>query len=119
MTSTSTVSQQVSTLAREVGVPLIERDGRGIRLVEEIILARLGVGLLPLDRPSRAGITVIPLKRPAAVNRTYVWTRQGRATWPPLALLLDKLTQDGRPRAAGSLAPPGVQPRLARSRGQG
>lgn len=77
--------------------PRIDHLADSLDLVEEIILAGLGVGLLPLDRSGRDGITVIPLKQPAAVNRTYAWTRQGRATWPPLALLLDKLTRDGRP----------------------
>src|SRR6201996_8148148 len=32
MTSTSTVSQQIASLARETGVQLVEREGRGVRL---------------------------------------------------------------------------------------
>ena len=80
--------------------PRVDHLADSLDLVEELVLARLGVGLLPLDRDGRDGLTVLPLERPAAATRTYVWTRQGRADWPPLALMLDKLTRGGRPAGA-------------------
>jgi DNA-binding transcriptional LysR family regulator len=72
--------------------PRVDHLADSLDLVEELVLARLGVGLLPLDRNGRDGLTVVPLRQPAASMRTYVWTRQGRAAWPPLALMLNKLT---------------------------
>jgi DNA-binding transcriptional LysR family regulator len=73
--------------------PRVDHLADSLDLVEELVLAGLGVGLLPVDRDGRAGLTILPLRQPAATNRTYVWTRQGRADWPPLALMLDKLTR--------------------------
>lgn len=73
--------------------PRVDHLADSLDLVEELVLAGLGVGLLPVDRHGRAGLTILPLRQPAATNRTYVWTRQGRADWPPLALMLDKLTR--------------------------
>jgi DNA-binding transcriptional LysR family regulator len=74
--------------------PRVDHLADSLELVEELVLARLGVGLLPLDRDRREGVTVLPLRQPAPAKRRYVWTRAGRADWPPLALLLDRLTQD-------------------------
>jgi DNA-binding transcriptional LysR family regulator len=89
--------------------PRVDHLADSLDLVEELVLAGLGVGLLPVDRDGREGLTVLPLRQPAATNRTYVWTRQGRADWPPLALVLDKLTGDSRPAPlAGLRRPPEV-----------
>jgi DNA-binding transcriptional LysR family regulator len=74
--------------------PRVDHLADSLDLVEELVLARLGVGLLPLDRVRRDGLTVLPLEQPTASARTYAWTRQGRADWPPLALMLGKLTRD-------------------------
>jgi DNA-binding transcriptional LysR family regulator len=78
--------------ARHGFEPRVDHLADSLDLVEELVLARLGVGLLPLDRNGRDGLAVVPLRQPAASMRTYVWTRPGRAAWPPLALMLSKLT---------------------------
>jgi DNA-binding transcriptional LysR family regulator len=76
--------------------PRVDHLADSLDLVEELVLARQGVSLLPLTRDRRDGLTIIPLKEPSASTRTYVWTRQGRAAWPPLALMIDKLTHHDR-----------------------
>jgi hypothetical protein len=51
----------------------------------------MGVGLLPADRPLRPGVAMLPLTGPEVRLRAYAHTRRGRAAWPPLRLLLDRL----------------------------
>ncbi|MGX6605247.1 LysR substrate-binding domain-containing protein [Micromonosporaceae bacterium Da 78-11] len=60
-------------------------------LVEDLIVAGLGVGLLPAGRPLTDGVRLLPLSDPAVLLRAYAVTRRGRAGWPPLALVLDLL----------------------------
>ena len=76
--------------------PRVDHLVDSLDLVEELILARQGVGLLPVTRQRREGLTIIPLRDPKASVRTYVLTRQGQAAWPPLALMLDKLTRQNQ-----------------------
>ncbi|WP_163568905.1 LysR family transcriptional regulator [Fodinicola feengrottensis] len=63
----------------------------GLELVQELIVAGLGVGLLPIDWPTLPGVRLLPLAEPAVTFRSYAAIRQGRGTWPPLALLLARL----------------------------
>ncbi|MGW5669802.1 LysR family transcriptional regulator [Micromonospora sp. NPDC003776] len=74
--------------------PRIAHRADSLDLVEDLILAGLGVGLLPGDRPTVPGVRLLPLTGPRVVLRAYAVTRRGRAAWPPLALILDLLTAD-------------------------
>lgn len=60
-------------------------------LVRDLIVAGLGVGLLPTGGPGRAGVDLLALGDPAVDLRAYAVTRRGRAAWPPLALVLSLL----------------------------
>jgi DNA-binding transcriptional LysR family regulator len=85
----------VRTLAGLAGfTPRIAHEIDSLDLVEDLILGGYGVGLLPLSRPTRAGIKVLRLTDPSVVLTAYAVTRRGRANWPPLRLILDRL----RPR---------------------
>ena len=72
--------------------PRMTHQADSLDVVEELILAGLGVGLLLADRPARHGITRLPLAEPNVELRAYARTRRGRTGWPPLALVLDRLT---------------------------
>ena len=62
-----------------------------LELVEDLIVAGLGIGLLPRGRASRRGVRVLPLTDPRVTLRAYAVTRRGRDSWPPLRLVLDRL----------------------------
>jgi DNA-binding transcriptional LysR family regulator len=82
----------VRTLASMAGfAPRVVHRADSLDLLEDLILAGLGVGLLPLDRPTAPGVRVLPLSDPDVLLRAYAVTRTGRAAWPPLALLIDLL----------------------------
>jgi DNA-binding transcriptional LysR family regulator len=72
-------------------VPRIVHRCDSLDLVEDLIEAGLGVGLLPAGRAYRDGVRLLPLDDPAVVLRAYAVTRRGRADWPPLALVLHLL----------------------------
>ena len=63
-----------------------------LEVVEDLILAGMGVGLLPGDRKPSRGVALLPLGDPDVRLRAYARTRRGRAVWPPLALMLHRLT---------------------------
>lgn len=63
-----------------------------LELVDDLIVAGMGIGLLPRGRASRRGIRVLPLTDPRLMLRAYAVTRRGRDRWPPLRLVLDRLT---------------------------
>lgn len=82
------------TIASMAGFePTLRHQCDSLDLVEDLILAGLGVGLLPADRPHRAGISILPLRNPGVQLRAYARTRQGRSAWPALALVLHRLRQ--------------------------
>ncbi len=82
----------VRTLASLAGFsPRITHEIDSLDLVEDLIDAGHGVGLLPLDRPTRTGVRVLALPAPAVELRAYAVTRRGRAGWSPLRVLLDRL----------------------------
>ena len=87
----------VRTLGALAGfVPQIAHQIDSLELVEDLIVAGYGVGLLPIDRPTGRGVKVVPLSDPEVILTAYAVTRIGRATWPPLRAVLDRL----RPSAA-------------------
>ena len=80
--------QAVRVIASLAGFePEIAHRADSLELVEDLILAGLGVGLLPSDRRSAEGVRHVPLRNPRAILRAYAVTRRGRENWPPLALV--------------------------------
>ena len=71
--------------------PRIVHRADSLDLVQDLIVAGLGVGLLPADQPTVPGVRLLPLTGPEARLRSYAVTRRGRTAWPPLALILDLL----------------------------
>ncbi len=60
-------------------------------LVEDLIVAGHGIGLLPLPRVTGKGVRVLELTDPPVLLTAYAVTRLGRENWSPLRLLLDRL----------------------------
>ncbi|AGB23828.1 transcriptional regulator [Mycobacterium sp. JS623] len=82
----------VRTLAAMAGfTPRIVHQIDSLDLVEDLILDGYGVGLLPINRPTRNGITILTLMDPSTILTAYAVTRRGRANWPPLRTILDQL----------------------------
>jgi DNA-binding transcriptional LysR family regulator len=82
----------VRTLASLAGfTPRIAHEIDSLDLVEDLIVAGYGVGLLPVDRPTHPDVTVLPLSDPKVVMTAYAATRRGRSTWPPLRAVLERL----------------------------
>ncbi|MFI7607460.1 LysR family transcriptional regulator [Micromonospora sp. NPDC049366] len=73
-------------------VPRVEHHADSLELVQDMIVAGLGVGLLPADQPTLPGVRLLPLTGPEVRLRSYAVTRRGRSGWPPLALVLDLVT---------------------------
>jgi DNA-binding transcriptional LysR family regulator len=86
----------VRTLGSMTGFrPHISHQIDSLDLVEDLIVAGQGVGLLPRDRPTGGGVRVLPLADPTVVMTAYAVTRLGREDWPPLRVVLEKLTSLG------------------------
>ncbi len=82
----------VRTLASLAGfTPRIAHEIDSLDLVEDLIVAGYGVGLLPIGRPTHPGVRVLPLSDPKVEFTAYAVTRRGRSTWPPLRVVLDRL----------------------------
>lgn len=82
----------VRTVASLAGFePAIAHRVDSLELVQDLVVAGLGVGLLPADQPTRPGVAVLPLRDPEVRLRAYAVVRRGRVAWPPLALVLDRL----------------------------
>ena len=75
-------------------VPRVVHRADSLELVEDLIGAGLGVGLLPEARTLAEGVRLLPLRDPRVVLRAYAVARRGRTAWPPLALVL-RLLADG------------------------
>lgn len=87
------------TLASVAGFePSIGHAAESLELVESLVIAGLGVGLLPMDRPVLGGIRVLPLDRPGVALRCRVIWRRDRPRWPPLAAVIDTLISKRSPR---------------------
>ena len=84
----------VRTLGSLAGFePRVAHRVDSLDLVQDLVVAGLGVALLPTDQPVRRGVTLLPLRDPDVRLRSYAVTRRGRADWPPLALVLDRLVR--------------------------
>jgi DNA-binding transcriptional LysR family regulator len=82
----------VRTLASMASfAPVIVHRVDSLDLVQDLIRARLGVGLLPLDQPTHPAVAVVPLHDPVVTLRAYTAVRRGRAKWAPLHLALESL----------------------------
>ena len=68
-------------------VPRFTHRADSLDLVQDLIVAGLGVGLLPADEPLREGLQRLELRDPEAELRAYMLTRRGREAWAPLALV--------------------------------
>ncbi|MBF9072652.1 LysR family transcriptional regulator [Streptacidiphilus fuscans] len=80
----------IRTLASMAGFTAhLTHRSDSLDLVEDMITAGLGVGLLPMDRPTVPGVRLLPLTGPDVLLRAFAVTRRGHADWPPLALLAD------------------------------
>ncbi len=87
----------VRTVASMSGFePRIAHRVDSLGLVQDLILAGLGVGLLPADQATRPGVDLLPLAEPEIRLRSYAVTRPGRADWSPLALILGLLRAGAR-----------------------
>ena len=72
-------------------VPRVVHRADSLELVEDLIVAGLGVGLLPEARPHADGVRLLRLREPRVALRAYAVARRGRTAWPPLALVLRTL----------------------------
>jgi DNA-binding transcriptional LysR family regulator len=80
--------QVVRTIASLAGFePRIVHRADSLELVQDLIVAGLGVGLLPADAPVISGVRLVTLRRPDVALRSYAVTRPGRDSWPPLRLV--------------------------------
>ena len=68
--------------------PRITHRADSLELVQDMILAGLGVGLLPAAWPAARGVTLRRLRQPDVIQRAYAVTRLGHPVWPPLGLVL-------------------------------
>ncbi|MGI5126564.1 LysR family transcriptional regulator [Pseudonocardia sp. CA-107938] len=96
------------TLASLAGfTPQIWHAIDSLDLVEDLIATGRGVGLLPANRSTHPGVTFLPIVDPGVVLRAYAVTRRGRAVWPPLRAVLERMR---RPLQAGQAPRPYERP---------
>jgi DNA-binding transcriptional LysR family regulator len=87
----------IRTLAAMAGfTPRITHQADSLDLVQDMITAGLGVGLLPVGQTIRPGVRLLPLTGPEVELRAYAVTRHGRLNWPPLALVTSLLEHASR-----------------------
>ncbi|MFF3484118.1 LysR substrate-binding domain-containing protein [Streptomyces sp. NPDC002701] len=78
----------VRTLGSMAGfTPRITHQADSLELVQGMITAGLGVGLLPIGTPTFPGVRLMPLIGPQVLLRAYAVARRGRLAWPPLTLV--------------------------------
>lgn len=81
--------------------PRVVHFADSLNLLQDLIVAGLGIGLLPADQPTRPGVRLLSLANPEVLLRSYALTRRGRASWPALRLILDLLTAHAKAEQAG------------------
>jgi DNA-binding transcriptional LysR family regulator len=83
----------VRTIASLAGFePRIAHRADSLELVQHLIVAGLGVGLLPADGGLLSGVRLVALRHPEVALRSYAVTRLGRESWGPLRLVMRLLT---------------------------
>src|SRR3954471_3570416 len=65
--------------------PEIAHHADSLELVQDLIVAGLGVARLPRAQPTVPGVRLLPLSDPDVTLRSYAVVRRGHAGWPPLA----------------------------------
>ena len=84
----------IHTMASLAGFqPHVAHRADSLELVQHMIVAGLGVGLLPAAQTAFRGVTLRRLRDPEVTLRSYAVTRRGRSAWPPLALVLSLLRE--------------------------
>jgi DNA-binding transcriptional LysR family regulator len=84
----------VAALAAHAGfTPRIVHRADSLDLVQDLVAAGLGVGLLPEATPAQPGVRLLPLRRPDVLLRAFAVVGRGRAAWAPLALVAGRLTR--------------------------
>ncbi|MFF4796045.1 LysR substrate-binding domain-containing protein [Streptomyces sp. NPDC001276] len=97
----------IRTLASMAGfTPRITHQVDSLDLVQGMITAGLGAGLLPIGTPTFSGVRLIPLTGPQVALRAYAVARHGRLAWPQLTLVTDLLARRSATTAPDSPAPP-------------
>ncbi len=71
--------------------PRVTHRADSLGLVRDMIVAGLGVALLPADGMVWPGVRLVPLRDPEVRLRSYAVHRRGRNAWPALALVLTLL----------------------------
>ncbi|QJY45576.1 LysR family transcriptional regulator [Pseudonocardia broussonetiae] len=83
----------VAALAAHSGsAPRIVHRADSLDLVQDLVAAGLGVGLLAESVTVRPGVRLLPLREPDVLLRAFAVVRRGRAAWAPLALVAGRLT---------------------------
>ena len=84
--------EALRTLASMAGfTPRVVHRVDALELVDDLIVAGLGVALLPRGRASRRGVAVRRLTDPPLSLRAFAVSRRGRDGWPPLRVMLERL----------------------------
>jgi DNA-binding transcriptional LysR family regulator len=84
----------VAALAAHAGfTPRIVHRADSLDLVQDLVAAGLGVGLLPEATAPQPGVRLLPLRRPDVLLRAFAVVGRGRAAWAPLALVAGRLTR--------------------------
>jgi DNA-binding transcriptional LysR family regulator len=84
-TADETVLTAIAALAGFA--PRFTHRADSLELVQDLIVAGLGVGLLPAGDELRPGVRRLDLRDPEVELRSYAVTRRGREAWAPLALV--------------------------------
>ncbi|HEX5621460.1 MAG TPA: LysR family transcriptional regulator [Solirubrobacteraceae bacterium] len=96
--------QVVRTIASLAGFePRIAHRVDSLELVQELIVAGLGVALLPEASRLVEGVQLVALRRPEAVLRSYAVTRPGREAWAPLRLVTRLLAHNAAAPASATV----------------
>lgn len=83
----------VAALAAHAGfTPRIAHRADSLDLLQDLVAAGLGVGLLAEGIPERAGVRLLPLRDPDVLLRAFAVVGRGRAAWAPLAMVVGRLT---------------------------